>query len=90
VIDPSKTRPWRSRHQRHAERQRAYYRRQVAGRGVLSVEVDLIGLGYALADQGVISFDQQDDRGAIARAVENILAGLILSHQDGLDDDGLN
>jgi hypothetical protein len=80
---------WRKHRAHAARRQRAYYRRTHAGRGVLRVEVDLVGLAQAMIDEGLITPDQEDDRQALARALERIVAGMIITHQAGLEDSTL-
>jgi hypothetical protein len=67
-----------------AERQRACYRRRRSGRGKLLIEVDLIDLAACLIDEGLIRPDQEEDKAAIAAALEQVIRGLIILTRDGV------
>jgi hypothetical protein len=50
------------------------YRRQLAGRGVLSIEVDLDALAADLIADELLDPSQADDRDALAKALERAVA----------------
>jgi hypothetical protein len=63
--------------ERHALRQRRYLQRQRNGKIVLRIAVDHVDLVEALVADGLIADHEQDDRRAIERAVEIVVAGAI-------------
>jgi hypothetical protein len=61
-----------------AERMRRSYQRAKRGLACLTIEVDLVELSQALIDEGVLASEDEDDRAAIAVAVQEVLQGLIV------------
>ncbi len=60
-----------------AARQRAYRARRGAGRMVLRITVDDVAVPTALVEAGFLAFEKQDDRKAVARAIEQMIAAAV-------------
>jgi hypothetical protein len=64
-----------------SERVRAYRERQRAGLIQLTIEIDEIALPEKLVEAGLLSPARIDNRDAIIRAVEKLIAMFLGSHQ---------
>ncbi len=67
---------------RSSSRMRRHRARQRAGRLVLAVEVDEVGLVELLIETGRLSRDRSEDRKAITDATTKLLASLTVAHVD--------